>query len=364
MTEQRVLGDYAKLKHLCERVVVRWHWGTLHLYDLRPHYIERWGFSPPKALRRPPTKPERAREYGLDAEGRVAVIRKPTKFEGQMGEHFFVYGDDWVEEFIFTHFDKQHATIRSYQYADGRLVSCEQRSARSVSTERYEYDGARCVKVVHSNPGEPDRVFQMSFHEDGSLAMVTHPGKERAVVIYESPEPDLDDMATRMVKMLVERVPPHLKRLQIADEVYCLGLVYSDDYYLLPPELGCGSESLRRQWLADEGEAAAEVIWSPEDWTHYGGDQWALHEEPMVALGRAIGRHLQQQGDISLGIDILVRAAKQLQKIDWAEILRITDDFVVVPVSVDAGLTAEGLKAVPASLKKRLRKTGAVAITD
>jgi len=354
MDGRRGPRTYRELKQEAEGSVVRWAWGTLFLHDPRPYYAQRWGFSTPKPLKKPPAKKTRAREYGFDMDGRLRVIRSPTEFEGQLGEEFFWYGDGWSMSQRYSHFDKNNGQRSEFKYENGRLVEATQQTPRGSNEERYQYKDGLLVSVEYLGADGTERTFVIEHHDDGLLAAVVENGS----TIFEAASPPLSDLFKRVGPLLVERALERVLAYGDTEPAYCLALVYSRDYYMVPPELGIGWDAQRAAWLEADKSSAVDRIWSPEDWRDFGADTLRLDDPELTKLGRAIGHRLRAEGTEQPALDLFVSVAKKLAKRDLGAQFVKTSDFVVCVLSLESGLTAESLASMPAATRKDLAARG------
>jgi hypothetical protein len=356
MGDRRGPRTYLELKQEAEGAVVRWAWGTLFLYDSRPYFAQRWGFSVPKALKKPPANKKRAREYGFDGNGRLRVVRAPTEFDGKVGEEFFWYGEGWTKSQLYTHFDKNNGIRSEFRYEEGRIVEATQQTPHGPSVERYRYEHDRLVGVAFQGADGSKRSFEIEHHDDGSLAAV----RENGIVIFEAAPPPLSNLLKRAGELIVERTVERVLAFGDSEAAYCLALVYSRDYYMLPPELGIGYDAQRAAWRAADPDSAVDHVWSPEEWRGFGADALRLDDPELAALGKAIGHRLRTEGSDQPALDLLVAVAKKLAKQDLGAQFVKTSDFVVCVLSLEEGLTAASLASMPAAARKKLIAQGMV----
>jgi hypothetical protein len=373
---------YQNLKEQCEAGVTRWEWGTAFLHELRPFYAERAGFTPGKWLPKEPRKKKGKRQYGLDDSGRLVVERQHTSFEGKINETFYVYSNtgDFAEATRYEHFDKTHGTVSKYEYEQGRLVKWAHTIRSKTSMETYTYEGARLIRSVYiEGEGDPrmptvesrTRTFEYLYNDHGRLERIeeSHHGGQRSV-IYQRAEADLSPMLRQFESILIETIPQTVKGLHLDEKAYCVGLVYSDDYYLLPPELAVGLDRQRQEWLKEERDGVERILWSVEDYELFDSgsevgryaekrNQLRLRHKVLGKLGIDIAHHLRATGSVAPARQLLVALAKKLNKLEWSEIMPVTDDFIVLPLSTEGGYDpAEIKECVPAARRRVLEKKG------
>jgi hypothetical protein len=356
MDDGRRPRSRGELRRECEAAVASWEWGTLYLHDYRPHYALRWGFRPPRKLPKAPKKLASAREYGLDGEGRLRVERKYRDASTVSAEVFYVPRDGAVDDYRFG--EGANGEGGSYELAGGKIARWEQPGAAGAQSESYVWDGDRVTRVEHSEPSGRQRVFEIDYDATGAVSRVRspHPSGETTVV-FEAPTPGLPELLAAMKQQLSDAVVAVLQDVACNEPAYCLALVYSADYYMLPPEIGLGLERERSAWVA---AGQQDRIWSPEDWSPFAAAN-RLQDTPSLAdLGRAIGDHLRSEGSEEPAIGLLVEVAKQLAGPSLEGVLDTTDNFVVCALSVEGGLNHQSLKSIPRRLQTKLRKAGLI----
>jgi len=360
----RLAGEYEQRRATAYAAVVRWHWYSWHAYDLRPLHYERALLKPGRRLaERPPLDRDHDR-IGFDAQDRPVVMLEYSGFlDGKLYyETYREYLTDrgLVEEAHFSA-DRKPIYLHEYRFDGGLIRAAWSAASGGGGYETYEYAGSRVTRIAiyHAAPtGRPGRrlhppapyqVINAEYDDAGlSRLEIEWQGAQTELKYQRPPDGFTVERACRQVhRELVRQIPAAVRGLTIDAPAYCVALAYQHEDPL-DFRVQVGLDEQRRAWLADRADeqtdekaAGIEEIWSPAE----------LGEELPVELGTVAGtaRLLGQEWSLADAEDITAptapggegarelfcAVAAELNTADWAQLLPITDDFVVYAVDVE-----------------------------
>lgn len=363
----RAAAEYQALKQKAESSVVRWTWATDSVYSLKPGFDARiHGFSEGRKLEREPAKRAYHFQYGFDAAGRLVVARLHGQWDGHFTEDFFIHHDDGVEEWSYGPHPrfKNPRGVGRFTSLDGRVVGYENLNAdgRSVA-EAYEYDGDRLTTLVRIgvNPAFQN-TFRHEYDPDGALSTITMQTETGAQsIVYRRPTrtPAVLIKAVRARQLAL--IPKRVAALSPAAPAFCLALVYepSSSHSMLPPKLAVGLETERERWRASGG--SKESLWDAQGFATFDDRRLEFDDAALLADTRELATHLRSPEGFEKAHMLLVNVARDLNKLDFGALIKVTPDFVVYPVDLHTEHLARDMAAaVPPRRLKRLKARGEV----
>ena len=386
---KRAFAEYDTLKERSAARVTRWEWTEGERYDLRPAFFARNTMTPGEVLVGEPEDKGEKWQYGLDAEGRIAVAR-------HYGPRLPSFPSGWKPpqvgpETFFFHRAGLSVAVRYYQgiprliadlkssegkpqryrefYASAKVETASTKAdlaektlalARETNnlymlTETYTFEAERLVKVATIMQGSREMQYEEHLAYDaGGLCKVTlHRANGTTQTTYERPAAadDFEALAARVEARLIQMIPQTLRAAKIEEPVYCVVLDHRSR--LFPPNLAVGRAADRDTLLATYGVAARYVLFMPA--------------KPLVAItdpdGAGNYERLEQEvwrlERRDEGLAVLDRVAAALNKLDWTSILNVTPEFVALTTDFERDSIADRIAAcAPAERVAAIRAKG------
>ncbi|KAB2892718.1 MAG: hypothetical protein F9K28_11270 [Bacteroidetes bacterium] len=402
----QAFGDYDSLKASCEAQVNRWEWAKNQRYELRPYYFERFQQTRGRVLKAEPEDKEFHWQYGLDTQNRVVVTRQYTSYPDpaqpvwewmshrrlvmMFREEFTLYHENFTEtvEYSFFH-SKIPVGIRFYHYQDtGQLASFEElilnvgpELKSFVPADIYKLGETTgsitfCEEHYYEETNRLTRIEARYLKADGTLShrianflTYTSSGRLEQIVqewqdiseshtsfVYRRTGKSLKVIGEEYKQKLFEYIPEILTKAKVNEPVYCMVLTYNmPDYSPQNLMLALGLESERQRILEQfDAEEAQYTLWTPI--------------YPLIPLGsntelNEIGQLFQQLVSMkeawNTATKLFDQTAAELMKLNWAEILATTSDFVIYAADYEIDDIKKRMKAsVPSTLLAQLRKKG------
>lgn len=345
-----------------EAKVTRWRYTTGPVYDPRPHYAERLGMLRVKHLRKRPAKLDGIYQYGFDDVGRLLIARRHGGIADQFYEELFEHQEERID-FVCIGLGESKVGIRGVVHLErGRVVAYERTGATWKHEERYFYEDAHVTRIETkaSNDNREMRVFELSWNGPSLQTIFERAQTGKLFPVYEALRPDeprLEDLVPELTNLLVEHIPKVVAAAAITEPAYCVALVYDAEGSILPPELGVGLERQRMQWIASKGNEVIHYVWSSADYERFDDGTLQIDNRRVYDVSKALLRSLHVKGTENPAIMLLARVAAKLNQFDWSAWLPVTDDFVVIPLSLEGGFRSAAVNvAIPAERRKVLRR--------
>ncbi len=360
--------QHLALKQQAEAQVHCWRWATEDMLEVLPLQALRQGDKPGRWLDQPPRNKANHTRHGLDRDGRVVAMHSWGPSRNDCTEHFVLRDGDTVRH---TRFNDWEGSGRTQLLACTVLHFERGRAAAAVSyckldsrvrREKYFYEGAKLVRIdtlVEQFPGRGAQT-NVAYHEDlvcddlGRLDRIVavypvgspvYP-RGRSLPVYSRPKrkETLASLGEVVEALLLERIPRAVAAANVRQPIFALVLGYGPENPL-PPVLGLGLESERRQWAKQHGADAGQVLWNPEEYAHTlrPGHEWGDPE--LVKACDLLNLLIRQKRKYEAAPQLLNRVAARLMERDWSGCLKPTADFVVVASDID------GQVEVPANLR-------------
>ncbi len=359
----RAASQYLMLKEQAESGVVRWVWATDSVCSLRPGFDAKiHGFSEGKKLATQPARRAYHFQYGFDAAGRLVVQRLHGDMDGHFTEDFFVHSDDCVEQWSYGPRPQYKIPrgVSRYSYDGGRVVAYEELNTdgRTV-VETYAYDGDRLATLarVGENPTFQN-TFRHEYDAEGILSTITMETMTGTrSIVHKRPTRTPAVLIKAVRAHLLKLIPKCVAALSPAEPAFCLALVYepSSSRSMLPPKLAVGLETERERWRA--GGEPKESLWDAQGFATFDG-RLALDDAALLADTREFS-DLPSPDRVEKARKLLVNVARDLNKLNFGALIKVTPDFIVYPVDLHTEYLAQDMRAaVPPSSLKRLIARG------
>jgi hypothetical protein len=343
---------------------------TEDMYQMEPLYFERTGFPRGRLLADGETAPREYR-HGFDSQGRLRTI--DAFFRGTHAHSFyFAYEPGRIVE------RRWFAGARPPRVACVFLLDDAGRchthvgmnSSGELTADVYEYDGPRVTRFARYNARGPASLgstlwFEVTWNARGRVERIGAEGRPDASPLYQAPKRRLKTVLADAQRLLIERIPARLTGLTVPDRVYGLALNFndSDRHERMPPVLGLLLESNRSAQLGRAEKPDLDEVWNPglevASPTPQEFRSPDLDDEELMALGTEVAMLAQTDDDIDALVKCHIRVAKALNRLDWRQIMPVTDDFIVFPVDYEACRYLDLIEAsVPATRVRRLRAAG------
>lgn len=317
---------------------VSWRWAKRPTGDeeLTPLSVERRGYRPGRRRRPPPPDGTELELYGYDEQGEtvIAIVRGGDGTE--TGTVLIWRAEREAVAVSATPGGRWPPSLQAVWRAeldDGRPIRIECFGARGASLERCRWAGDRLVEATIENGDRPEVDRRDVLEWNGSdLVRIERRWAQGGVgIVYERlPRgATLAGLLSALEDELVERIPPAVAGLGRREPVCALALAYCLGEPSLPPAIVLCPDPVRRRlereedgfwyrWQAAEWIAAADV---PE-LDSYGGEDFL---ERCGTVHRAVLRG----GDDLVTARLLQAVARRLNRIDWGDLLAVTNDFLV-----------------------------------
>jgi hypothetical protein len=359
----RLAEEYQARRAVAHALVKRWEWYTDEAFDLRPLSYERDLRGPGRRLaRRPPAHTDHCR-IGFDEDDRLVVCEEYNGFlAGALYyQTFRDYHTDGARVYQSHYYaDGRPIYLHEYRYEGGLIRAALMAGGQNREAEIYHYTGDKVTRIdviraplahgspARRNPPVPVAAITAGYDAHGitrlEIEHITGRGPATELVYARPPSGfSLDDACGAIQLELLTSIPEAVRELEIDEPAYCVALAY------MPGEpiratLHVGVDRGRREWMAQlhatEGDTPwPEEVWSPGD-MDYDCD---IRLERIADLVRLVRQELTladadeplaargSQRDRSL----LCAVAAELNTRAWADVLPVTDDFLVYAVDYE-----------------------------
>ena len=330
---EQAQADYPKLKTQIEAQVVRWFWasGGVGLFSLEPFYFEQNRFPKSKILKDAPEDTDNKYQYGVNEKDEIIVERSYNEFEGLYDEEFYFREE---KQIISYHFDsapeKECINTRIFIYKDGLLQSIHSAYDNNTWSERTMfYEGDKLIRQEEKGLDyylKPiDNTLLYTYDILGKLNSIT---SGTGYVYYQKKDKKISykALSERVAERFYALLIPAIKAYPIPEPLYCLNIAF-DYQYIMPPTIGFGTESERREWKESYGKRADGLLWNTADYAHTVEIETDNEDTGLFEL---FNQETEMQEKSSAATKLLVACAKRLKE-DWVSLgIPSTDDFVVV----------------------------------
>jgi hypothetical protein len=352
--------SYAKLRAEAEAKVTRWAHYTGVPWHWHLHGYMTLGSPPRHRPGKPTTRGKALTSYGYDDQARVVFMADRPYVGGEPLEYFLRYDGDAVHG-TGAH-DKRVGSAFQLKLDGAHVV--EEHSvgdpswpvhsmyftwqADHVASMRYHIEGQKIdsVKVYDVNGWT---VEEYRIRQDGSRVPERDPS---------APAPSLKDLLANVRNRLLELIPRTLGMAKVSEPVYCLVLAYDGEGNgVLPPALGVGLESERKDWLKQHGAKAKNYVWNPAEFQHYEKKHTQLNDEELDDWCSQLNDLLDERGSDAPARKLLCEIAGELGARNWRGKLKVTPDFVAYAVDYELAQLRRNMKqSVPAEKLQRLKE--------
>jgi hypothetical protein len=362
--------DEHRLLQTARAAVAEERRATEDLYQMEPLYFERTGFPRGRLLADGETAPREYR-HGFDSQGRLRTI--DAFFDGAHAHAcYFAYEPGRVVERRWFPGARPPRVACVFLLDDaGRCdTHVGMNGSGEWTADLYEYDGPRVIRFAWYSAGGPAPFsrtlwYEVTWSASGRVERIATEGRPDASPLYQAPKRRLKTVLADAQRLLIERIPARLTGLTPPCPLYGLALSFndSDRHELMPPGLGLLLESNRSAQLGKADKPDLDEVWNPTfELAAPTPEQFSsvnLDDEDLMALGTEVAMLAQTDEDLHALVKCHVRVAKALNRLDWRQILPVTDDFIVFPVDYEACRYLDLIEAsVPAIRVRRLRAAG------
>jgi hypothetical protein len=350
-------APYKAFKKQAESAVARWEWASGELYSLRPWYHVIHDVPRGRRLAAPPARKVDIYKFGFDAADRLAVVWEYVGYPGKYCDHFLVRKGDEILEYQYSFardFKAAPEHVARYRFAGDRLLSYERLGKGRSTTEAYEYDGDRLVRIhcavgLDGGKRTVTRAYDFAYSSNGEVARIE---QDDHTVVYQGARPKppkLSALLDAMRQALVKRIPAAVRSFKLTEPAFCLALAYDGEAYegMLPPTITLGLQSERRAWeAAGTKKVLRELLWDPQTFRTFDADGLNYCDDRVLRIAEGIVAQLKSSGDSEPARTLLVAACRELNKLKWQTLTAVTDDFVVYPVDLECADLVRNMQAV------------------
>ena len=330
-------ANYTALKAQIEAQVVRWFWATggVGLFSLEPFYFEQNRFPKSKILKDAPEDADNKYQYGVNEKDEIIVERSYTEFKGQCYETFYFREDSQIISYRFEYSEEKECdNVKIFIYKDGLLQYIYSAFEEHYLEETMYYKGNKLIRRktkgldYYSNP--IDNTLLYTYDMLGKLNSITN---ETGYVYYQKKDKKVSykKLSERVAERFYALLIPAIKAYPILEPLYCLNIAF-DYQYIMPPTIGFGTESERREWKESYGKRADGLLWNTADYAHTVEIETDNED---AALFDLFNQETEMQEKSSAATKLLVACAQRLKE-EWASLgISSTDDFVVVVSDIE-----------------------------
>jgi len=312
--------------------------------DLSPLCVERAGYRPGRRRRPPAPEGTELVLYGYDERGET-TIAIGRGGDGSETEAYLIWRTE--HEAVAVEATPARASeiapggwwppraqgVWRAELDGGRPIRIERFSERGASLERCRWEGDRLVEAIteHGNRPEADGRYVLEWQGSDLVRIERHWAQGEVRVVYERLPRGvtLAGLLSALEDELVERIPPAVAGLGRREPVCAMAFAYCVGEASLPPAITLCPDTVRRR--LDREEDGFWYRWQAAEWTsaadvpeldRYGAEDF---RERCATVDRAVTRG----GDELVTARLLQAVARRLNRIDWGDLLAVTDDFLV-----------------------------------
>ncbi|GEN66277.1 hypothetical protein [Chryseobacterium rhizosphaerae] len=321
--------NYKTIKKNTEQKVIRWFWTTDSISNLEPFYFEENRFPKGRLHKDEPVKKENQYQYGVDDHNEIIVERQFTDLKDLFYEIFYIRGKDSIESYRFDYsIEKEIDHVELFMYEHSILTISYAVFKDGWIKYMYTYNkgklSTKTMQRIYQNTEVPDRIFDYYYDETGLLQSI----KEKEHYWYNKPNKKISykKLTDLVSEKLLEILKQNILHYNIQEKIYCIYIYYYHEE-MLPPSIGFGTESDRKEWLNEKGKEAKWIIWNPIDYSH--SLEIELNEETQNLFNlynQETSLHHKENNTIKM----IIECCKNLKNSISAFELNKTDDFVVV----------------------------------
>jgi hypothetical protein len=265
--------------------------------------------------------------------------------------------DALVEEFI----SHQGSTLDTARFVRGELKDVQRltfqdrtlieslvrREDGLYAHHRTHYEGGR-TKLEQCLSDNGSVVFEITYGPNGEQRFFR---VRRDGTRFELGQPlpkgvTLKSLKATVRARLIALIPQLVLSAGIREPIYCVSLAYDNEGNdPLPPLIGIGLESERRNWQSQHGKKARDYVWNPAEFTHFEKPYTQLEDEALEEACDYLNSKAAETGSPASAIKLLLEVATELNNLSWPEEILRTPDFLVYAVDLEQG-----------DLRKNLRK--------
>ena len=330
-------ANYPALKAQIEAQVVHWFWaaGGVGLFSLEPFYFEQNHFSKSKILKDAPEDTDNKYQYGVNEKDEIIVERSYTEFKGQCYETFYFREDSQIISYRFEYSEEKECdNVKIFIYKDGLLQYIYSAFEEHYSEETMYYKGNKLIrrktKGLDYYLKPIDNTLLYTYDMLGKLNSIT---SGTGYVRYQKKDKKISykKLSERVAERFYALLIPAIKAYPIPEPLYCLNIAF-DYQYIMPPTIGFGTESERREWKESYGKRADGLLWNTADYAHTVEIETDNED---TALFDLFNQETEMQEKSSAATKLLVACAQRLKE-EWASLgIPSTDDFVVVVSDIE-----------------------------
>lgn len=202
-------------------------------------------------------------------------------------------------------------------------------------TQSLDEKGRVTYEFVKDEQGQ-DKTYRI--RKDGSRFLLGQP---------LPPGMTVKNLSETIKTRLLKAVPATVKRAKIKAPIYCVALAYDGEGNdALPPCLGIGLESERKEWIKTRGRDAKHMVWNPAEFQHYETGHTQLDDDELDDACEWLNGELANRASSAAAKRLLVEVAAELNALDWSKIAKLAPDFVVYAVDFELGELNKNLKRI------------------
>ncbi len=359
----RMPADWPEAKDEREAAAVSWRWAKNPTGDeaLSPLDVERFGYRPGR--RRRPPAPERTGLglYGYDEHGR-AVIAVQRGGDGTETQATLLWHGERESVAVIATPARRSRTapegwwppslqrVERAELEGGGPIRIEHFRPNGVSLERCRWEGERLVEATVEQTDRPGVDHRDVFDWQGSdLVLIERHSRqgESSVVYQRMPRGvTLAGLLSALEDDLIERIPVAVAELGQREPICAAALAYCLGELSLPPAIVLCPDAVRRR-LPTEGEDGFWYRWQAAEWTSaaevpeldsYGDEEFRKRCD-------VVSRQVLLDGDDRLTARLLQAVARRLNRIDWGDLVPVTDDFLIYAWEIHGDSLEEDLAA-------------------
>jgi len=333
---------YKEIKKATESCVVFWEWAGEAAYNLLPFENERQGKKLAKPFSTEPKSKKNCFQYGFDKRNNLIVVRKYSNFDDKYFETFIEYSEKKISSVNFSYDSPKKILSQTEQLIENGLIS----KALTITPfglekhEDYEYDN-NSISLINFEQirASPKQILSSSYvlnYANGEpLEIVWNDPGGNSSVVYRVEKLDENQItkSNTVKEALVTLILRTVQPINLSEPAFCLAINYGNDLaYALPPTLGIGLQAEKDAMSGEDFPEKNLEVWDPAEFENFGTKELSLVGSEFQSLFLDFNRKLSQNNDRKLLRNVLVEAARKLNKFDWQAFLSVTPDFLVYPV--------------------------------
>lgn len=338
-----------------KRRVVEWQWLSNSFGSPEPHYSERRRFPRPRLLKGEPTARQLANgvtKLGVDRSGRRILEQDVMHASASV-----------IDSVVYERLEPDLVCAICIDSFEVKWAWCARVAERRPLTkvhvvgaaEVFHWEGTRLVAVDswdrldrRTRPGPREELTHDLRGRLLSVEWITPSGERRSVYRRKAKGETLETVGAALRKELVRAIPVAVERAALEEPAYCLVVAWTGASPS-PPWLGLGLERERKGWRSQGDDS----VWSAPEFENFCTPALSLEDDVEV---RRIGQRYRELLDLSTKSphhEVYRAVARDLNGLEWSEILPVTEDFVVFPSDLELVGLAGHLRAVLGAKRAR-----------